>query len=396
MDILDVWFDSGSSHLAVLTPENGLEWPSDMYLEGGDQYRGWFHSSLLIGVGLKGDAPYRESATHGWALDGEGKAMSKSLGNIIEPQEIVSKHGADVLRLWAASVDFMEDVRMSPVILERLTEAYRKLRNTLRYALGNLAGFDPGRDAVSAAEMHEIDRWILGRTGELVRKCREAYASYEFHKVYRAIYDFATTDLSAVYFDILKDRLYTAATRSRARRSGQTALFRIHYALLRLLAPILSYTAEEAWGYTPLPAGAPESVHLAEFPAPGEVTEGITEAQRAAFAKWDRLMEVREAVLKALEEARQAKVIGAPLEAKVTLAGADAVTREYAAELPAVFIVSEVELRGSAEFRVEVTRASGVKCERCWKYTHDVGADAGLPTVCAACAGAVREMAEAR
>ncbi len=395
-DILDVWFDSGSSHLAVLTAENDLEWPSDMYLEGGDQYRGWFHSSLLIGVGLKGDAPYRESATHGWALDGEGKAMSKSLGNIIEPQEIISKHGADVLRLWTASVDFMEDVRMSPVILERLTEAYRKLRNTLRYALGNLAGFDPATDQVGAADMHEIDLWILGRTDELVRQCRESYEKYEFHKVYRAIYDFAAADLSAVYFDILKDRLYTSATRSVARRSGQTALFRIHYALVRLLAPILSYTAEEAWGYTRLPAGAPESVHLAEFPAPGEVTAGVEDAQRACFPKWDRLMQVREQVLKALEEARQAKVIGAPLEAKVILTGADAITREYVASLPGIFIVSEVELRDGAAFAVAVERASGVKCERCWKYTQDVGADAGLPTVCAACAGAVREMTEAR
>ncbi len=246
-DILDVWFDSGSSHLAVLTPKNDLSWPSDMYLEGGDQYRGWFHSSLLIGVGLKGAAPYRGCATHGWTLDAEGHAMHKSKGNAIEPEEIIKKYGAELLRLWTASVEFTEDVRLSDTILDRLVEAYRKLRNTFRYALGNLHDFDPSSDAVAVEEMLEIDRWILARTEDLIRRCRAWYDELAFHKVYRAIYDFATTDLSAVYFDVLKDRLYTAATNSRARRSGQTALYRVHYALIRLAAPLLAFTAEEVW-----------------------------------------------------------------------------------------------------------------------------------------------------
>ncbi len=230
-DILDVWFDSGSSHLAVLTKENGLPWPSDMYLEGGDQYRGWFHSSLLIGVGLRGEAPYREAVTSGWTLDSQGRAMSKSLGNGVEPEDVIKKFGADLLRLWVASVEFTEDVTLSDVILQRLSEAYRKLRNTFRYALGNLAGFDPARDAVDPGEMLEIDLWILARAEELVRKCRAWYGDYDFHKVYRAIYDFATTDLSAVYFDVLKDRLYTFAPKSVARRSAQTAVYRLTYAL---------------------------------------------------------------------------------------------------------------------------------------------------------------------
>ena len=277
-DILDVWFDSGVSHLAVLTPENSLPWPADMYLEGGDQYRGWFHSSLLVGVALKGAAPYRATATNGWTLDGEGRALSKSSGSEAA-EKIINKYGADVLRLWVASIDFTEDVRLSDTILDRLIEAYRKLRNTFRYALGNLHDFDPEKDAVPVAEMLEIDRWILARTEDLIRRCRGWYDTLEFHKVYRAIYDFATADLSARYFDILKDRLYTAATSSQARRSGQTALYRVHYALVRLIAPLLAFTAEEVWSYTAKPAGAPESVHLALLPEPEEVASGLPAAQ---------------------------------------------------------------------------------------------------------------------
>src|SRR6202049_2839868 len=247
-DILDVWLDSGVSHLAVLTPENGIPWPSNLYLEGGDQYRGWFHSSLLVGVALRGEAPYRECATNGWTLDEQGRAMSKSLGIGVEPEEVIKKYGADVLRLWVSSVDFMEDVRLSDTILKRLTEAYVKLRNTLfRYALGNLADFNPETDSVPIAEMPEIDQWILLRAGDLVFKCRGWYDEFAFHKVYRAVYDFATTDLSAIYFDISKDRLYTAAPKSRLRRSAQTAVYRIVYALVRLIAPFLAFTTEEVW-----------------------------------------------------------------------------------------------------------------------------------------------------
>src|SRR5579872_3770163 len=384
-DILDVWFDSGSSHLAVLTGENGLSWPSDMYMEGGDQYRGWFHSSLLIGVGLKDAAPYRECATHGWTLDEHGRAMHKSKGNAIEPDEIIKKGGADLLRLWAASVDFTEDVTLSQTILDRLIEAYRKLRNTFRYALGNLHDFDPAKDSVE--DLLEIDRWALSRASDVVRRCREAYSELAFHKVYRAVYDFATTDLSAVYFDVLKDRLYTSATRSHARRSGQTALYRIHYALTRLVAPLLSFTAEEVWTYTAKPAGAPESVHMALFPSPEELAPGL---DPATLAKWDALMAIRVDVLKALEEARQSKQIGAPLEARVRLQGYD--VAGYEAQLPGLFIVSQVMIEPGSEKRVVVERADGTKCERCWKYSTAVGQDGEFPTVCDSCAAAVREM----
>src|SRR6185295_17759080 len=246
-DILDVWFDSGSSHLAVLTPENGLPWPADMYLEGGDQYRGWFHSSLLVGVGLKGSAPYKGCATNGWTLDDQGRAMSKSLGNGIEPEEIIKKYGAEVLRLWASSVEFYEDVTLSETILTRLSEAYRKLRNTFRYPLGNLWDFDPERDAVPADKLLEIDQWILLRAEDLVARSRVWYAELAFHKVYRALYDFAAVELSSVYFDVLKDRLYTAAPRSHTRRSAQTVLYRLLDALVRLASPILVFTTEEVW-----------------------------------------------------------------------------------------------------------------------------------------------------
>jgi isoleucyl-tRNA synthetase len=369
-----------------------------MYLEGGDQYRGWFHSSILVGVGLRGAAPYRECATNGWALDGEGRAMSKSLGNVIEPEEILKKYGADVLRLWVSSVAFHEDVRMSELVLTRLTEAYRKLRNTFRYALGNLHDFDPSADALPSSELEEIDQWVLLRAAALVEQCREYYNDYSFHRVYQAIYNFATTDLSAVYFDILKDRLYTSAPASKARRSAQTAMYRVNHALVRLAAPLLAFTADEAWSHMRLPAGSPESVHLALAPTPEELTAGLPESASALTATWSRLLEVRDQVLKSLETARNEKLIGAPLEAKVVLEAGESLMpllRQYANQLPSIFITSEVELAastGGAELAVTIQKATGEKCDRCWKYTHDKGADASLPTVCAACAQAVHEI----
>jgi isoleucyl-tRNA synthetase len=396
-DILDVWFDSGSSHLAVLTEANHLPWPADMYLEGGDQYRGWFHSSLLIGVALRGAAPYKECATHGWTLDAAGRAMSKSLGNNIEPESIIKRFGADVVRLWVASVDFMEDVRLSETILSQLSDAYRKIRNTFRYALGNLDGFDPGADSVAAQDLDELDQWILFRAEDLVRRCRAHYEEFAFHKVYQAIYGFATTDLSAIYFDVLKDRLYTTAPKSYARRSAQTALSRLNFALVRLLAPILSFTCDEVWRYTKLPAGCGPSVHLDLFPEPEELTSGLSGDHRKRAADWDVLMPVRDQVLKALEDARQEKVIGAPLEASVSLeAGSELypLLERYAEQLPGLFIVSQVDLKNGAAspLVVRVDRARGDKCERCWKYKLDIGADASFPSVCASCAAAVREI----
>ncbi|MBV9767941.1 MAG: isoleucine--tRNA ligase, partial [Bryobacterales bacterium] len=399
-DILDVWFDSGSSHLAVLTPENGLPWPSNMYLEGGDQYRGWFHSSLLVGVALKGAAPYRECATNGWTLDEQGRAMSKSLGIGVEPEEVISKFGADVLRLWVSSVDFVEDVRLSDVILKRLSEAYVNLRNKLfRYALGNLYDFNPEIDSVPADNLPEIDQWILIRAEELVAKCRAWYDEYAFHKVYRAVYDFTTTDLSAVWVDIAKDRLYTAAPKSPRRRAAQTVIYRIAYALVRLLAPLLSFTAEEVWGYLSKPAGSPDSVHLALLPEAEELTQGITRLQRERLVNWDKLMLVRDHILKSLEVAREQKRIGKSLEARVILtAGPELypLLNEYAADLPAAFIVSQVQLVSKVEppngdgLSIEIQRADGIRCERCWKYTLDVGSDPEFPTLCADCSDAIK------
>jgi isoleucyl-tRNA synthetase len=391
-DILDVWFDSGSSHLAVLNERFGLTWPADVYMEGGDQYRGWFHSSLLVGTGLKGGAPYRACALNGWVLDGDGRAMHKSLGNVIAPEEVIKHHGAEILRLWAASVDFNEDVRISPTIQTRLVDAYRKLRNTFRYMLGNLSDFNPATDAVPAAELPEIDQWMLLRAEDLAANCRAWYEGFEFHKVYHTVYAFATVDLSSVYFDVLKDRLYTSAAKSPARRAAQTSLYRLLTALVRLVAPVMTFTAEEVWQHM----GGAESVHMAYFPEAGELSNGIGEEARKRAANWDRLMGVRDTVLKSLETARNEKLIGAPLEARVRLsANGDlgALLQEYRAELPALFIVSQVDVE-TAEgegVAVKVERASGEKCERCWKYTSDTGSNAAFPTICAPCAAAVEE-----
>jgi isoleucyl-tRNA synthetase len=392
-DILDVWFDSGSSHLAVLREDNGLRWPADLYIEGGDQYRGWFHSSLLVGVALEGDAPYRECATNGWALDGDGRPLSKSLGNGVAPEEIINQYGAELLRLWSASVEFNEDVRISPVILQRLSEAYRKLRNTFRYILGNISDFSHETDAVSGDELLEIDQWILFRAEDLVRKCRTFYDEFQFHKVYSAVYDFAAVDLSNVYFDVLKDRLYTTAPRSAERRSAQTALYRLGYALVRLLAPVLTFTSEEVWPFL----GEKGSVHTAFFPAAEELTREIPALQRERMASLDQLMLVRDEVLKALEVSRANKFIGAPLEARVILSAAPGLYQlllEYSEDLPALFIVSQVELQegGAETVGVEVARASGTKCERCWKFKEDVGRSERFPTVCASCAAVLGEL----
>ena len=321
-DILDVWFDSGSSNLAVLTPKNelveqGQDWrPADVYLEGPDQYRGWFHSSLLVATGIKHKAPFRAIVTHGWTLDEKGQPMSKSLGNTLYPNEIVERWGADLLRLWVASVEYQADVKMSERVMTQLSEAYRKIRNTFRFALGNLADFDPSRDARPNEQLDEVDRWMLERTAELVSKCREWYGAYDFHRVYHAVHDFCVVDLSAFYFDVLKDRLYTKAARNESRRSAQTAIWKISSALVRLMAPVLVFTAEEIWKHLPKSAGEQPSVHMALFPDAESLVARLDAQKREA---WEELAKVRAAVLVKLEEARNAKSIGGALEAKVGL-----------------------------------------------------------------------------
>jgi isoleucyl-tRNA synthetase len=406
-DILDVWFDSGSSHLAVLgrLDADGFElpWPADMYLEGPDQFRGWFHSSMLVGVGVRNGAPYRHVLTYGWAVDEKDVPMSKSLGNAVLPAEMSEQWGADLLRLWVNSQAYTSDFRMSNNVMTQLSEAYRKLRNTFRFALGNLAGFDPARDGVPDAELEELDRWMLTRTAELVRDCRKWYDAFEFHRVYHALYDSAVVDLSAFYFDVLKDRLYTFAPRNRERRSAQTAVYRIASALLRLAAPIIAFTAEEIWKHFPRSAGDPESVHLALFPAAVDLGVPL-DAERAA--NWEKLLLVRTEVLRALEAARNAKTISGALEAKVSLsAGSDLapLLEQYKGWLPAMFIVSQVELGNLAPadgqksellpgLSVTVHRADGTKCERCWNYSTHVGENADYPTVCERCVKALHEI----
>jgi isoleucyl-tRNA synthetase len=404
-DILDVWFDSGSSHLAVLGSRE-LPWPADMYLEGPDQFRGWFHSSLLIGVGVRNASPFRHVLTYGWALDEQGRPMSKSLGNVILPRDICDKWGADLLRVWVASQDYHADVRMSERGMTQLAESYRKIRNTFRWVLGNLDGFDPARDAVADGDLLELERYMLHRTAELVEQCRVWYDEFEFHRVFHAVHDFCTVELSAFYFDVLKDRLYTAARYSAARRSGQTAICRIGSALLRLLAPLLVFTAEEIWKYFPKREGEPESVHMALFPAASELGEPLPPEKAA---NWEKLLAVRSEVLKPLEQARVGKAISGSLEAKVQLSAEGelgTLLRSYARWLPALFIVSRVEVSdtvGSSDgvFRAEavsglsiaVGRAAGRKCERCWNYSVRVGESAEHPTLCERCVAVLEEIA---
>jgi isoleucyl-tRNA synthetase len=397
-DILDVWFDSGSSSVAVLEHRPNLSWPAHVYIEGGDQYRGWFNSSLMVGLAAHGAAPFRTVLTHGWVVDGQGKAMHKSAGNSISPNEVIKDSGAEILRLWCASSDYHEDMRISPEILQRVSDGYRKLRNTARFALGNLDGFDPARDAVAEEELLEIDRWALAELDEVLARVLQGYELYEFHTVYHALYQFSTVTLSARYFDIIKDRLYTSAPRSHARRSAQTALYRIADSLARALAPILVFTADEVWENLPRTSDEerPVSVHLAELPlASGERD---TEMQ----SRWERLFAVRDVVLRELEDARNAKVIGSALEARVHIrAGGETyeLLERYVKELRYVFIVSQVSLEraalgdgASGAVSVKVDRAEGEKCERCWNYSTRVGESERYPTACERCVEALLEI----
>ncbi len=393
-DILDVWFDSGVSHQVVLKEDADLRWPADVYLEGGDQYRGWFHSSLLVAVGVRGTAPYQTVICNGWTLDEEGRAMSKSLGNVISPLDVVKDNGAEMLRLWVASIDYTEDVRLGEEILSRLREAYRKLRNTSRFLLGNLYDFDASK-AVPKSQLTELDRWALARMAQVAKQVQEAYRHYEFHVVYRSLYNLCVIDLSSFYLDVLKDRLYTCAPESLPRRAAQTALFAIADASVRLLAPILPFTAEEVWRSL-YPHGAPmASVHMVEF------SRQIADYEDPALLdRWERFWGIQDKVRKSLEENRQKKQIGNSLEAKLTLrCGQKSLEylKSFSDDLRSLFIVSEVALTPEAELSedevaVVVSRAAGRKCERCWTYSPWVGTCSDLPMICSRCYEALKEM----
>jgi isoleucyl-tRNA synthetase len=407
-DILDVWFDSGSSHEAVLPFRSELTWPADVYLEGSDQHRGWFQSSLLVGLGTRGKPPFREVVTHGFVIDVDGAKMSKSLGNVIEPQEVIKESGADILRLWVAMVDYREDVRISKQILARVVEAYRKMRNTLRYLASNLYDFTPA-DAVPLVEMEEVDRYALDRYATAATTVLQAYDRYDFPTIFQTINQFATVDLSAFYADVSKDRLYTFGAASRARRSAQTAMYTIADGLVRLLAPILPMTADELWRH--LPGEREASVHIAEFPKLADVTAMRDSGIRR---RWDALLEARAEVNARLEERREQKQIGSSLQAMVTIDGGDpiaaALLRRYAASLPMLFIVSDVQLgplaRGAdaltdaqlAEaletpqtrtWSIEAAAASGDKCPRCWRVVAELSADPATAGICLRCADAL-------
>jgi len=382
-DILDVWFDSGASWAAV-AGRRGMGFPVDLYLEGSDQHRGWFHSSLLTAMATRGQAPYRAVLTHGFVLDAQGRAMSKSAGNGIEPEEIIKKYGAEILRLWVAASDYRDDVTLSEQILSGLAEGYRKIRNTLRWALGNLHDYDPGKDAVPEAELLPIDRWALSRLAAWAEKVRQAYAAYEFHVAYHATMQLCAVELSSLYFDIVKDRLYTARKDGKPRRSAQTVLWAVAHDLCTMLAPVLSFTASEAWGH--LPGRPAESVFLAGLPR--RVRPADADALEARYAA---LFQVREAVQAKLERAREQKLIGKSLEAAVTVTATGeqrALLESARAELATLFIVSRVTLADGPP-GVEVAVAPGNKCARCWVQAEDVGQSAAHPTICGKCVAAL-------
>ena len=393
-DILDVWFDSGCSHAAVLEEREELDWPSHMYLEGSDQHRGWFQSSLIEAVATRDKPPFQTVLTHGFVVDGEGKKMSKSLGNVVAPQDVIDKYGADVLRLWVAAGDYTEDVRISNTILKGLVDAYRKIRNTIRFLLGNLYDFSVVHDALDYGEMMEMDLWILQRFQGVIQRVVKAYDSFQFHKAYHTIHTFCTVDLSSIYLDVLKERLYIYGQDSKERRSAQTAIYHLAHGLIRLLAPILAFTAEEAWDHLPKREGEPPSVHLSSFPVP---REDIMEEER--FRAWEGLLEVRREVTRALEAARKRGDIGHPFDAKVILhfpEGKLDFLKTFDPEvLREFFIVSQVELthEGKGEMvgedlpflSVSVERAPGKKCQRCWIYSTTVGEDPRHPLICRRC-----------
>jgi isoleucyl-tRNA synthetase len=392
-DILDVWFDSGSSHEAVLPRYDELTWPSDMYLEGSDQHRGWFQSSLLVALATRGRPPFREVLTHGFLIDLEGRKMSKSLGNVIAPQDVIKESGAEILRLWVAMSDYSEELRVSKEILTRVVDAYRKLRNTCRILAANLYDFDPAANAVPLRDLEGVDRFALSRYADAAARTLDAYARYDFPTVFQTLNTLATVDLSAFYVDVTKDRMYTLAPASPARRSTQTVMHLIADGLARLLAPILPVTADDLWSN--LPGRRSDSVHLELFPN----VEGLADAEVAGA--WTRLLVVRDAVNAALEDRRQAKAIGTSLGARVTIEASGAVTElleRHRDDLPMLFIVSEVELvvgrrDGEDSVRISVDKASGIKCARCWRFVPLVHDEPEWAGICDRCVDALAETA---
>ena len=397
-DILDVWFDSGSSWHAVAETDRDLRDAYNrldrtvLYLEGGDQHRGWFHSSLLASVALRGRAPYTNVATAGWTLDELGRAMSKSLGNGVDPVEIAEKMGGEIVRLWVASIDFREDMAASENLMKRCAEIYRKLRNTFRFLLGNLHGFDPAQHQVAVADLEPLDKYMLARTRELTTQVLDWYEGFEFHRIYHAVNEFAIADLSAFYLDVLKDRMYTFAPSSQARRSAQTVLWKITEALVRLLAPILSFTADEVWDYLPAVEGREASVHLALFPAPAEI---YPEDPAPLLGEWKRIFAVRDAALLVLETARQEKRIGKGLEAELEIHAAGelhTLLQSHAAGLKEILNVSGVRVIEGNELSVKALPASGTKCSRCWNFMPEVSNYGVWESVCTRCHEALKAM----
>jgi isoleucyl-tRNA synthetase len=400
-DIFDVWLESGASYLALVDAEPEYPWPSDLYLEGGDQYRGWFQSSLLCAMGTHATPPYKGVVTPGWTLDEKGQAMSKSRGNDVDPVDIAGRLGGEIVRFWTASVDFREDVVGSEALMQRVGENYKKIRNTFRYILSNLYDFDPAKDAVPFDKMEALDQYMLREACAFASDVKKAYDEFAFHKIYHRVNHFCIVDLSAFYFDVLKDRLYISAPKSEARRSAQTAAWHIGEALVRLLAPIMSFTSEEVWPYLPKVDARADSVHLDHFPAAADILgKRVAEQDEQQHKDWAMLRSVRDEVLKALEEARNAKLIGTGLEAHVQLSASDpifALLKRFESQLRYLFIVSAVALtQGSGNstggIKVEVKKAGGQKCERCWNYSTRVGEDPNYPTVCERCSAVLREL----
>ena len=449
-DIFDVWLESGASYLALVDAENSggkseYPWPSDLYLEGGDQYRGWFQSSLLCAMGTHASPPYKNVVTPGWTLDDKGQAMSKSRGNDVDPVDISSRLGGEIVRFWVASVDFREDVVGSEALMQRIGENYKKIRNTFRYILSNLYDFDPTKHAIQFDKLEELDQYMLRQTSAFADDVKNWYDEFAFHRIYQRVNHFCIVDLSAFYFDVLKDRLYISAPNSPARRSAQTAIWRIGEALTRLLAPITSFTSEEVWKYLPKLEGREESVHLAMFPTAADILGAGSESETGFGAKtgkgtasaleqlgrarvplvpqtasteqrlpaaeglpvpeterddWTTLRSVRDEVLKALEEARNTKLIGGGLEAQVHLTAPEplySLLKRYESQLRYLFIVSAVSLTqgatdSAASVKVEVKKADGQKCERCWNYSTHVGEDKDHPTVCERCSAVLKRL----